>query len=133
MFRPRHSPVWLAALAMLLHLLAMPLMGADLSGIPAHCQITGPGLQGAEQARSGHAGVDHAATGGQTEPAHGKHLAMPCCCAGGHAVLASTAVDAGGLHEPRRIALERLAPAVVPHIPPRHRWPSLNPRASPFA
>lgn len=134
MYRPRHLPVWLAAIAMLLHLLAMPLMGADLSGISSHCQTSGPGEHGAAHLQYTHAGpADHAAAQGQPEPVHGKHLAMPCCCAGGHAVLASTTGSTGELHEPRRIALERLAPVAVPRIPPRYRWPSLNPRASPFA
>ncbi|HCJ27772.1 MAG TPA: hypothetical protein DHV63_00315 [Pseudomonas sp.] len=137
--RPRRTPVWIAALAVLLHLFAMPLMGAGarVSGMAGHCPMVE-----ASQHDARHVAMHvHALHGGHAshesesspKPAPRHHLGMPCCCTAGSAALAAIPSSALELHEPRRVRLSVLPLAVAPRLSPRYRWPSLNPRASPVA
>jgi hypothetical protein len=135
MYRPRRAPVWIAALAVLLHLFAMPLMGAGAPGMAERC----PMVEASRQDFLHLTTHDHASHGSHAShdrepvpnPTH--HLGMPCCCAAGSASLAGIPASAPELHEPRRVRLSLLPLATAPPLSPRYRWPSLNPRASPLA
>jgi hypothetical protein len=130
MHRPRRIPLWITALAVLLHLFAMPLMGAGAraSGMAGHCPMTE-----ASRHDSSHFAMHASHQTDDSEPAPAHHLGMPCCCAAGSASLAAIPASAPELHEPRRVQLSVLPLAAAPPLSPRYRWPSLNPRASPFA
>lgn len=135
MFNPRRAPVWIAALAMLLHLVMMPLMrgSAPMPGMAGHCPVTETSRQAVQalalhEHLAGHG--SHAAPGGET-PAPAHHSDMPCCCAAGS--LVAIPGNAPALNPPRLARSCAVAPALSPPLSPRHRWPSLNPRASPYA
>lgn len=123
-------PAWLACLALLLHLLSMPLSDT----LPADA---GRLLSG-----NGHAPVTHAdahqlhglhVAATTNEHEHGDHGGMPpCCCAGTPCLAALPGTSAPILPDaagPSYAGAERrtLSPS------PRERWPALNPRASPLA
>lgn len=130
MHRRRRAPVWIAALAVLLHLCTMPLMAAhmlamavtDGQGTAAHT------LHHHEAGAAAHRG--HASEPASTQ---GHHPGMPCCCAAGSASLAAIPSGSPLLLEPQRVSLGNLPSAPAPQLSPRYRWPSLNPRASPIA
>ncbi|MCW3150451.1 DUF2946 domain-containing protein [Stutzerimonas stutzeri] len=129
--RRRRSTAWIACLAMLLHVLAMPLAGSlsaetkRLLGWGGYCPLA----QQLEHA--GHAQV----TADQEDSAPAAHHAgMPqCCCGAGFAGFAALPSAVPPLPDPRARLLARLPaePALLPA--PRHQWPALNPRASPTA
>lgn len=139
MHRPRRTPVWIAALAVLLHLFAMPLMGAGarMPGMAGHCPMVEASrhdslhltAHDSHVSHGGHASHDSEPA---PKPARTHHLGMPCCCAAGSS-LAAIPSSAPELHEPRRVQLTVLTLAMAPPLSPRYRWPSLNPRASPLA
>lgn len=137
MFRSRRAPVWLATFAVLLHLLAMPLMGtaAPMMGMAGHCAAVEArqhdGHHLAAQVEAAQKG--HAAHSDQSEPkpASAHALGMPCCCAAGAAALAAITPSTPQLPLLRRAALGLLPLASAVHASPRYCWPSLNPRASP--
>ena len=136
MFRSRRAPVWVATFAVLLHLLAMPLMGtaAPMRGWAGHCAEAEARQHGghplAAQVEAAHKG--HAAHSDQSEPKPAAHaLGMPCCCAAGAAALAAITPSTPQLQLLRRAALGLLPLANAVHASPRYCWPSLNPRASP--
>ena len=134
MHRPRRVPIWIAALALLLHLFAMPLMGAGAPGMPGHCPMAEASRHVSSHftARNGHAtAIDHAAQGSESAPKPLHHLGMPCCCAGS-ASMAAIPTTATELHEPRRVQRNALPFDLAPPLSLRYRWPSLNPRASPL-
>ncbi|AHL74644.1 hypothetical protein CH92_05850 [Stutzerimonas stutzeri] len=139
MFRSRRAPAWLATLAVLLHLFAMPLMGtaAPMMGMAGHCAMAEVLQHGDHHlaAKTDIAPQSHAAHADPStpppDPAH--HLSMPCCCAAGAAALAAIAPSAPQLLVPRRTGLGLLPLAGPAHASPRYYWPSLNPRASPLA
>jgi hypothetical protein len=127
--RRRRVPIWIATFAVLLHLFAMPLMGANMRAMAdtgGHC----PKADASPHAK--HA-VDQHQSPDEPAPQPNHHQGMPCCCAAGAASLAAIATGTPVLHQPRLVALGRLHPATAPPLTPRYRWPSLNPRASPFA
>ena len=133
MHRPRRVPIWIAALALLLHLFAMPLMGSGALGMSEHC----PMAEASRHVSSHFTAHDHATAIGDaahdsespSKPAH--HLGMPCCCAGS-ASMAAIPATATELHEPRRVQRNALPFDLAPPLSLRYRWPSLNPRASPL-
>jgi hypothetical protein len=133
MHRPRRALVWIAALSVLLHLLAMPLMNAGVPapGMAGHC----PKAEASQHdfshvaAHDSHAGH---ADGSAPEPAPAHHLGMPCCCAAGSVGLAAICANTPALHAPRQVQLSVLPLGTASPLPPRYRWPSLNPRASPL-
>lgn len=133
MHRPRHVLVWITALAVLLHLFAMPLMGAGVPapGMAGHCRKAEPSQQDFSpvSVHDRHAGH---ADGSAPEPAPAHHFSMPCCCAAGSAGLAAISAGTAELHAPRRIQLSVLPLTTASPLAPRYRWPSLNPRASPL-
>jgi hypothetical protein len=137
MHRPRRAPLWIAALAVLLHLFAMPLMGVGVraAGMAGHCPMSEAGRHDSGPLV---AHGDHALHAGQVSsedepaPAPVHHLGMPCCCAAGATSLAAIPASTPELHEPRRLRMGVLALVTAPPLSPRYRWPSLNPRASPF-
>lgn len=133
MHRPRRAFIWIAALAVLLHLFAMPLMsaGAQMPGMAGHCPEAEASQHGflrvaAHESHAGHGGE----SAPQPAPAH--HLGMPCCCAAGSAGLAAIPISAPELQAPRQVQLSVLQLNTAPPLSPRYRWPSLNPRASPL-
>ena len=110
MFRSRRAPVWVATFAVLLHLLAMPLMGtaAPMMGMAGHCAEAEARQHGghplAAQVEAAHKG--HAAHSDQSEPKPAAHaLGMPCCCAAGAAALAAITPSTPQLPLLRRAAL----------------------------
>ncbi|NKQ09939.1 DUF2946 domain-containing protein [Pseudomonas sp. SST3] len=128
MHRPRRAFIWITALAVLLHLFAMPLMsaGAQMPDTAGHC----PKAQASQHGIAAHDG--HAGHGGESAPQPAHHLGMPCCCAAGSAGLAAIPISASELQAPRRVQLSVLQLSTAPPLSPRYRWPSLNPRASPL-
>ena len=127
----RRLPAWLASLALLIHLLSMPLSGLlpaetkRLLGWSGHCPLMQAQLQ---QSHALHGSAEH----GEHEPA--THGGMPpCCCCAGSIGLA--ALPAPSLQLPQDVqgGSVRIAETRVHHPSPRQQWPSLNPRASPLA
>ncbi|WP_338477482.1 DUF2946 family protein [Pseudomonas trivialis] len=119
----RISP-WIACLALLLNMLAMPLSRA--------MQAPDSGLMLWGGFCSSHAlppGFDKLVVPFKSAPASGEMKHGDCCC--GHAGLAALPSS----HY--RHFLPRYAPDIVlddpllPALHPRIRWPSLSPRASP--
>ncbi|MGA6099161.1 DUF2946 family protein [Stutzerimonas marianensis] len=140
MHRPRRVPTWIAAFAVLLHLFAMPLMGAQMRAIGAsggHCPMVEASRHAGHGAHAAHADpIEHAASqhaAGEPAPDPSHHQGMPCCCAAGAGSLAVIPASSAVLHDPRLVSHGSLLPAATPPVSPRYRWPSLNPRASPFA
>ncbi|MBS9724989.1 DUF2946 domain-containing protein [Stutzerimonas stutzeri] len=128
----RRLPAWLASLALLMHLLSMPLSGmlpADakrLLGWSGHCPM-----------QQADVSPGHAMHGAETAGEHGSgthHGGMPpCCCCAGSIGLA--ALPAPSLQLPQDVqgGAVRIAETRVHRPSPRQQWPSLNPRASPLA
>ena len=129
----RRLPAWLASLALLIHLLSMPLSGLlpaetkRLLGWSGHCPL----MQA--QVQQSHALHESAVHGENDSGTHGAHGMPPClCCAGsvGLAALpgASALLPLQPVGHPIHVAESR------DHWPsPRQQWPALNPRASPLA
>lgn len=137
MHRPRRAPLWIAALAVLLHLFAMPLMGvgARAAGMVGHCPMSEASRHDSPALVTHEDHAPHASQAlpdGEPAPTPVHHLGMPCCCAAGAASLAAIPASAPELHEPQRMRMGVLAFVITPSLSPRYRWPSLNPRASPF-
>lgn len=127
MRRPRRAPIWIATVAILLHLFAMPLMAAHMqAGSGKHCPMTDASQH------HGHELVQHAHID-EPEPKPGHHQGMPCCCAAGSASLAAITTGSPALHQPQLVRVGSLPAATAPQLSPRYRWPALNPRASPLA
>ncbi len=130
----RRLPAWLASLALLIHLLSMPLSGllpADakrLLGWSGHCPLMQAQVQ---QAHALHPPAVH----GEHDPGtHGAHGGMPpCCCCAGSVGLATLPGAAPQLPQHTAGQLTRLAESHVHRPSPRQQWPALNPRASPLA
>lgn len=139
MHRPRRVPVWIAALAVLLHLFAMPLMagGARGSGfVAAHCAMADAGTRDPHLVATPdrHATHDnHGSSDREPAPKPSHHVNMPCCCAAGSASLAAIPASTPELQVPRQVRLSVLALMTAAPLSPRYRWPRLNPRASPLA
>ncbi|MBK3869903.1 DUF2946 domain-containing protein [Pseudomonas stutzeri] len=125
----RRFPAWLASLALLIHLLSMPLSGllpADakrLLGWSGHC----PQMQ-AQQSHALHESAAH----GEHEPS--THGGMPpCCCCAGSIGLAALPSPSPLLPQQAGGRLILAVDARAHRLSPRHQWPALNPRASPLA
>jgi len=131
--RRRRVPIWIAALALLLHLFAMPLMGAGAQGMSGHCPMAEASRHVSSHftAHNGHAtAISHAAQDSESVPRPAHHLGMPCCCAGS-ASMAAIPATATELHEARQVQRKALPLDMAPPLSLRYRWPNLNPRASP--
>ncbi|MCQ4286181.1 DUF2946 domain-containing protein [Pseudomonas stutzeri] len=134
MHRPRRVPIWIAALAMLLHLFAMPLMSAGAPGMAGHCTMAEASRHASTHftAHNGYAtAISHAVGDNQSIPKPARHLGMPCCCAGS-ASMAAIPSSATALHPPRLVQRNVLPLVMATPLSPRYRWPRLNPRASPL-
>ena len=130
MQRPRRAPVWIAAFAVLLHLCSMPLMAAHMRAMAMAGGHDAMGQSGQHHAVK----VDqHHGHASEPAPAQSHHQGMPCCCAAGSASLAAIPAGSPVLLHPRLVPLGNLPSVTAPVLSPRYRWPSLNPRASPFA
>lgn len=109
MHSPRRAPVWIATLALLLHLFAMPLMGAGarVPGMAGHCPMVEASRHGSLHLTTHDSHASH-----DSEPAPNPipshYLGMPCCCAAGSASLAAIPSSAPELHEPRLVELNVL-------------------------
>jgi len=123
----RRLPAWLASLALLIHLLSMPLSGL----LPAetkrlHCPLMQ--VQAQQHAHTLHESTAH----GEHEPsAHGGM--PPCCCCAGSMGLAALPGAALLLPQEMRGGLVVAVEAYAHRPSPRQQWPALNPRASPLA
>jgi hypothetical protein len=128
----RRLPAWLASLALLIHLLSMPLSGllpADakrLLGWSGHCPLMQ--VQAQQHSHALHDSAGH----GEHEPS--SHGGMPpCCCCAGSLGLAALPGAAPLLPQEIRGALVVAVEARSHRPSPRQQWPALNPRASPLA
>lgn len=124
----RHRlPAWLAGLALLIHLLSMP-----LSGVPADAGRLLDGSDPAPAAQGEHAlHLLHAAATPAEHP-HDGHAGMPpCCCTGAMGLAALPGATLPSLEAAGR----SYAPGEshASQSSPRERWPAINPRASPHA
>lgn len=129
---PRRSslPLWLACLALLLHLLGMPHGSARPA--PGQPQVLWSSFCTAHGVRL--VPVALAPTDAASQPADQQHdsgLQGACCCgqAGG------PALPAESYRTPTPALARSEAPTapLLPHQPLHRRWPRLNPRASPAA
>lgn len=120
----RRLPAWLASLALLIHLLSMPLSGLlptetkRLLGWSGHCPL----MQAQAQQHS-HALHESTAHGGMP----------PCCCCAGSMGLAALPGAAPLLPQEIRGGPVLAVEAGAHRPSPRQQWPALNPRASPLA
>lgn len=124
----RRLPAWLASLALLVHLLSMPLSGLlpaeskRLLGWSGHCPL----MQAQQHSHALHESTAH----GEHEPsAHGGM--PPCCCCAGSMGLAALPGAAPLLPQEMRGGLVVAVEARSHRPSPRQQWPALNPRASP--
>ncbi len=124
----RLSP-WIASLALLLNMLAMPMSSAmqtpDLQLMLWGGFCSGSSSQVLPASFSQRLGA-LPSTPDQSVMQHGD-----CCC--GHAGLAAVPGDYYRHYLPRYSADVAFDNPPLPHLHPRGRWPSLTPRASPNA
>ncbi|MDR6711967.1 hypothetical protein J2W83_001562 [Pseudomonas hunanensis] len=127
---PRRHIAWIACLAVLFNLLAMPLSSAASKGAAeqllwgAFCSSMGAKAKLDVQAL---AKIDLGDQGG--DQANMQHC---WCCSGGAPLLALPG-QAPQLSSPPQFSLGQL-PSLADYQPtPRQLWPALNPRASPLA
>lgn len=127
-----HRPAlaWIACLAVLFNLLAMPLLSAAPKG-PAEQLLWGAFCSSV----AGKAKVDVQALAKIDLGQHGDDHASPqhcwCCC--GAAPLLGLPGHASQLHGPPSLAHNSVPHLTIHEPPPRQQWPALNPRASPVA
>lgn len=132
----RRLPAWLASLALLIHLLSMPLSGLlptdakRLLGWSGHCTLMQAQAQAQAQQHS-HALHESTAHGEHEPSAHGGM--PPCCCCAGSVGLAALPGASPQLPQQTAGHLTRVAEAGAHRPSPRQQWPALNPRASPLA
>ncbi|WP_207937494.1 DUF2946 domain-containing protein [Pseudomonas sp. 51_B] len=126
---PRRHIAWIACLAVLFNLLAMPLSAAAPKG-PAEQLLWGAFCS----SMAGKAKVDVQALAKIDLGSQGdQHSNMQhCWCCSGTAPLLALPGYPPQLHNPPS-SLSRLAPTLRDYRPtPRQLWPALNPRASPL-
>ncbi|KAB5620755.1 DUF2946 domain-containing protein [Pseudomonas putida] len=126
---PRRHIAWIACLAVLFNLLAMPLSSAAPKG-PAEQLLWGAFCStGAGKAKLDVQALAKIDLGQQDDHSNMQHC---WCCSGASPVLA-LASHAPQLHSPLQLRFGQ-APPLATHQPtPRQLWPALNPRASPLA
>ncbi len=130
MFSGRHLSHWLACLAVLVNLLAMPLHAQQMQlmeGMPAammadDCAMHGMPTMHDEMRRLIDVLDPHP---------HKMHHGDCCCC--GASGMAGPLSSHWHAPAPRYIAQAPQAQPMVPSLTPRFRWTSLNPRASPMS
>lgn len=127
---PRRHLAWIACLAVLFNLLAMPLSSAAPKG-PAEQLLWGAFCS----SMTGKAKVDIQALakidlGSQGDP----HSNMQhCWCCSGAAPLLALPGYPAQLHNPPALFAGQVAALIDYRPTPRQLWPALNPRASPVA
>ena len=124
----RISP-WIACLALLLNMLAMPLSRALQTPDIGLMLWGGFCSGGASQALP--PGFDKLIDPLKSAPSAAAMKHGDCCC--GHAGLAALPSNYYRHWLPRYAPDVALADPLLPTLPPRVRWPSLSPRASPVA
>ena len=124
----RVSP-WIACLALLLNMLAMPLSRAMQTPDTGLMLWGGFCSGGASQALP--PGFDRLIDLSQSGPAKPAMKHSDCCC--GHAGLAALPSDYYRHWLPRFTPDTVLDNPTLPALHPRVRWPNLTPRASPVA
>lgn len=124
----RVSP-WIACLALLLNLLAMPLSRAMQT--PDMRLMLWGGFCSAGGSQALPPGFDKLLDTLPSDPSKTAMKHSDCCC--GHAGLAALPSDFYRHFLPRYAADTTLDNPVLPTLHPRIRWPSLSPRASPTA
>ncbi|EIK96269.1 hypothetical protein PMM47T1_13293 [Pseudomonas sp. M47T1] len=130
MLSRRHLSHWLACLAVLVNLLAMPLHARQMQLMEG----TPTAMMGADCAMPGmptmHDDTRRLIDVLDPHP-HKMHHGDCCCC--GASGMAGPPASHWRAHTPRYIAQATLVQPTVPTLAPRFRWTSLNPRASPLA
>ncbi|MBJ9974746.1 DUF2946 domain-containing protein [Pseudomonas sp. S75] len=126
---PRRHIAWIACLAVLFNLLAMPLSSAAPKG-PAEQLLWGAFCSsGGGKATLDVQGLAKIDLGQQDAHSNMQHC---WCCSGGAPMLAL-----GGqplrMHGPQPVAFSPPPPLATHQPTPRQQWPALNPRASPLA
>ncbi|PWB32954.1 DUF2946 domain-containing protein [Pseudomonas sp. SDI] len=125
---PRHrlAPAWIACLAVLFNLLAMPLSSAAPKG-PAE-QL----LWGVFCAAGGSKMVAISLGPQDATPQNDDHSTMQhCWCCSGAAPLLALPGQPLQLRHPSHDYLASRTPQAIAQATPRQQWPALNPRASP--
>lgn len=124
----RLSP-WIACLALLLNLLAMPLSRA-MQPPDMRLMLWG-GFCSGGTANTLPSGIDKLLAPLKSGPATNPMHHADCCC--GHAGLAALPSDCYRHYLPRFAPDIAFDAPLLPSLHPRVRWPSLSPRASPVA
>ncbi|MHC6227633.1 DUF2946 domain-containing protein [Pseudomonas sp. X10] len=127
---PHRHIAWIACLAVLFNLLAMPLLSAAPKGSAdqllwgAFCSsVAGKAkvdVQALAKIDLGQQGDDHS------------NMQHCWCCSGTPPLLALPG-HAPQLHSPPLLAIDHTPPLASDQPTPRQLWPALNPRASPLA
>lgn len=127
---PRRHIAWIACLAVLFNLLAMPLSSAAPKG-PAEQLLWGAFCSSmANKAKVDVQALAKIDLGPQSDDSASM---MNCWCCTGAAPLLALPSYPPQLHNPPILLAGLLPPPAVYHATPRQLWPALNPRASPLA
>ncbi|KYC25818.1 DUF2946 domain-containing protein [Pseudomonas sp. ABFPK] len=127
---PRRHIAWIACLAVLFNLLAMPLSSAAPKG-PAEQLLWGAFCSSmANKAKADVQALARIDLGTQSDDSGSM---MNCWCCSGAAPLLALPGYPPQLHNPPILLAGLLPPPADYHATPRQLWPALNPRASPLA
>ncbi|MEO9243071.1 DUF2946 domain-containing protein [Pseudomonas inefficax] len=127
---PRRHIAWIACLAVLFNLLAMPLSSAAPKG-PAEQLLWGAFCSSmANKAKVDVQALAKIDLGPQSDDSASM---MNCWCCTVAAPLLALPSYPPQLHNPPILLAGLLPPPAVYHATPRQLWPALNPRASPLA
>ncbi len=121
---PRRHIAWIACLAVLFNLLAMPLSSAEQLLWGAFCSSM------ANKAKVDVQALAKIDLGPQSDESASM---MNCWCCFGAAPLLALPGYPPQLHNPPTLLAGPLPPPADYHATPRQLWPALNPRASPLA
>ncbi|BBR52265.1 MULTISPECIES: DUF2946 domain-containing protein [Pseudomonas] len=126
---PRRHIAWIACLAVLFNLLAMPLSSAAPKG-PAEQLLWGAFCS--SMANKGKVDVQALAKIDLGPQSDDSASLMNCWCCSGAAPLLALPGYPPQLHNPTLLLGSHLAPPAAYTPTPRQLWPALNPRASPI-
>ncbi|KKO17349.1 MULTISPECIES: DUF2946 domain-containing protein [Pseudomonas] len=127
---PRRHIAWIACLAVLFNLLAMPLSSAAPKG-PTEQLLWGAFCSSmANKAKVDVQALAKIDLGPQSDESASM---MNCWCCFGAAPLLALPGYLPQLHNPPTLLAGPLPPPADYHATPRQLWPALNPRASPLA
>ena len=127
---PRRHIAWIACLAVLFNLLAMPLSSAAPKG-PAEQLLWGAFCS--SMANKAKDDVQALAKIDLGPPSDDSASMMNCWCCSGAAPLLALPGYPTQLHNPPTLLAGLLSPPADYQLTPRQLWPALNPRASPLA